>query len=114
HAVSARPDRLILGYPVISFLHDHHEGSAQALLGPNLSAETRTRFSSDLNVSPQTPPTFIFHTADDTAVPPSNATRFAAACFKHNVPVELHLFQNGRHGVGLATDNPRLAPWSTL
>ncbi len=110
----ARPDRLILAYPVISMLHEHHEGSAQNLLGPDPAPELRQQFSNDLHVSPQTPPTFLFHTADDKAVPVSNSLRFAAACAQSKVPFELHVFPHGSHGVGLAANNPALAPWTGL
>ena len=64
--------------------------------------------------SPRTPPTFLFHTADDQAVPVENSLQFAAACRKAGVPVELHVFEHGRHGVGLATSDPVLSAWTTL
>ena len=113
-SVSARPDRVILGYPVITFGEFTHAGSVKNLLGDNPSDEQRKRFSGELHVGPQTPPTFIFHTADDGAVPVQNAFLFAEACVKHKVPVALHVYPKGKHGVGLALDNPELSGWSEV
>ncbi len=112
--VSARPDGVILGYPVISFVRFPHLGSCNNLLGPEADLKERKKFSTHLWVSEKTPPTFIFHTADDAAVPVENAYLFAEACALHNVPVELHVFPNGVHGVGLAENNPRLSVWPGL
>lgn len=112
---SARPDFMILGYPVISLLPPYaHEGSAENLLGPNPSTDMRRRLSSELHVTPETSQAFIFHTADDPAVPVENSLAFAAACRANHVPVELHVFPHGPHGVGMAKENPRLRVWSDL
>ncbi len=112
---SARPDRLMLGYPVVSFGdHGHAGGSCQSLLGPDASDEQKRALSGELHVDEHTPPTFIFHTADDPAVPVSNALHFALACEKHGVPIALHVYPHGRHGVGLAADDPALRGWPRL
>ena len=112
--VSARPDRVVLGYPVITFGEFTHAGSVKNLLGDNPTAAQRAQFSNELQVSAQTPPAFIFHTADDGAVPVQNAFLFAEACVKHKVPVALHVYPRGKHGVGMALDNPELRDWTTV
>ncbi|MGV3587742.1 MAG: alpha/beta hydrolase [Adhaeribacter sp.] len=112
--VSARPDRVILGYPVISFQEFAHKGSAEALLGKNVDEKLLQQFSNDQQVTAQNPPAFLFHTADDAGVPVENSLRFAAACSKNKVPFALHVYPHGRHGVGMALDNPALKSWTTL
>jgi acetyl esterase/lipase len=110
--ISARPDRLILGYPVISFQEYAHEGSAKALLGDEPDAAMRERLSNQKHVDTSTPPTFLFHAADDRGVPVQNSLMFASACLEHDVPVELHMFPKGGHGMGMALENPSLSIWS--
>lgn len=103
--VSARPDFAILGYPVISFdASITHKGSCEALLGKNPSPEKLDYYSNDKQVSPQTPPTFLVHAANDGGVPVENSMQFALACKKNNVPVELHIYPKGGHGFGM--NNP--------
>jgi acetyl esterase/lipase len=112
---SARPDFMILAYPVVSFLPPHaHEGSVEHLLGPDAPEDMRRKLSGELNVTPETPRTFLFHTADDPVVPVENSLSFAAACHANNVPVEMHIFPHGPHGVGLARNDPRLRVWGDL
>jgi acetyl esterase/lipase len=109
---SCRPDFGILGYPVISFVAEYaHKGSARNLLGEEATAEQLTSLSNDTNVTSETPPVFLFHTAEDAGVPPENSLAFYAACLKHKVPAELHIYQQGPHGVGLANEHPALAQW---
>lgn len=114
-ANEAQPPALtVLGYPVISFVDAPHEGSVAALLGPGADAEQRAAHSADRHVSPRTPPAFVWHTADDAAVPVGHALRYAAALVDARVPVELHVFPTGRHGLGLAADRPDVARWTDL
>lgn len=111
----SRPDFLILGYPVIS--SDPaiaHSGSFRNLLGENPDPALLQDLSNDLRVTADTPPTFLFHTNADTGVPAENSVRFYLALRKAKVPAELHIFQNGPHGVGLAMDDPALSLWPTL
>jgi acetyl esterase/lipase len=112
--ISARPDRVILGYPVISFQEYAHKGSAEALLGKEADAKLLQQFSNDQQVNTQSPPAFLFHTADDAAVPVENSLRFAAAYAKFKIPFALHVYPKGRHGVGMALDNPALKSWTNL
>jgi len=65
-------------------------------------------------VTPQTPPTFIFQTNEDTTVPAENAVYYYLALRKASVPAEMHIFEKGAHGLGLANDNPALSAWSSL
>jgi acetyl esterase/lipase len=113
--VSSRPDFLILGYPVISFdAAVTHAGSLRNLLGENPDPKLVEDLSNDLRVSPQTPPTFIFHTSNDSAVPVENSLRFYLALRKAKVPVEMHVFESGPHGVGMALNDPSLSQWPQL
>lgn len=102
---SCRPDFLILGYPVVT-MEDAvtHRGSRNNLIGPKPDPKLVEELSNEKQVTKDTPPTFIFHTNEDTAVVPENAVRFYLACKKAGVPVELHLYEKGRHGVGI---NPK-------
>lgn len=111
-SVSARPDRVILGYPVISFTEYAHEGSAKAQLGENPDPAMREQLSNQKQVTSDTPPAFLFHAADDKGVPVQNSMMFANACLEHDVPVELHVFPKGGHGMGMALENPALSIWS--
>ena len=112
---SSRPDFLILCYPVITFTEPYlHRGSRTALLGDNPDAALVDLLSNETQVTAQTPPTFLFHTSDDPVVPVQNSIEFYLALRKANVPAELHIFEHGPHGVGLARDKPNLAIWPDL
>jgi len=112
---SCRPDFMILAYPVISFTAPYtHQGSATNLLGENADPKLRAQLSSELHVTAQTPPTFLFITDADTAVPPENTVAFYLALRKAGVPAEMHVFEKGPHGVGLDLDDPMLGQWPTL
>jgi acetyl esterase/lipase len=113
--VNSRPDFLILGYPVVSFdAAITHAGSLRNLLGESPDPKLVEDLSNDLRVTAQTPPTFIFHTTNDNAVPVENSVRFYLALRKAKVPVEMHLFESGPHGVGMALNDPSLAQWPQL
>jgi acetyl esterase/lipase len=113
--VSCRPDFLILAYPVISFDPAiAHGGSVRNLLGENPDPKLIEDLSNDLRVTPQTPPTFLFHTNADTGVVAENSVRFYLALRRNKVPAELHIFENGPHGVGLALGDPALSEWPVL
>ena len=113
--VSSRPDAAILCYPVITLTEPYlHRGSRDNLLGKTPDPALIELLSNEKQVTAKTPPTFLFHTADDSAVPVENSLMFAAACRKNKVPVELHVYESGRHGVGLAQDNPALKTWPEM
>lgn len=110
--VSSRPDFLILGYPVISFTTSYvHKGSMRSLLGDNPDPKLVELMSNELQVTPQTPPTFLFHTNADTGVPPENSVLFYLALRKAGVPAEMHIYERGPHGVGLAQTDEALSSW---
>jgi acetyl esterase/lipase len=113
--VSSRPDFLILCYAVISFDPAiTHAGSVRNLLGANPDPKLIENLSNDLQVTPQAPPTFLFQTANDPSVPVENSIRFFQALRKAKVPVEMHIFENGPHGVGMALGDPSLSQWTPL
>ncbi|MDB5236584.1 MAG: 1,4-beta-xylanase [Hymenobacter sp.] len=100
--LSVRPAFLVLMYPVISFNDTlRHAGSRDNLLGKNPSAEQIRQYSNELQVTAQTPPTFLVHAQDDKTVPVNNSIVFYQACLRHGVPAELHLYPQGGHGFGL-------------
>ncbi len=99
---SVRPDFAVLIYPVISFDSTiTHKGSRNNLVGKNADATQINFFSADMQVSKETPPSFLIHAGDDASVPVENTLRYYQACIKHKVPVEMHMYQNGGHGFGL-------------
>jgi acetyl esterase/lipase len=113
--VSSRPDFAILGYPVISMTEAWtHQGSRTALLGESADQALASSLSTDTRVTADTPPTFLFHTNADTAVPVENSITYFLALRRAGVPAELHVFKDGPHGVGLALDDPELSAWPTL
>lgn len=113
--VSSRPDIAVLAYPVISMTDGiTHAGSRTNLLGDSPSAELEADLSNEKHVTAQTPPTFIFATANDPVVRVENSLLFVAALDAAKVPFELHIFERGPHGVGLAQDNPSLRIWPAL
>ena len=105
---SSRPDFGILCYAVISMGPLTHQGSKDNLLGKDPSPELVKLLSNELQVTPQTPPTFLWHTVEDKAVKVENALEFAAALQRNGVLFDLHIYQNGRHGIGL-NDQPPFA-----
>jgi len=110
--VGSRPDFMILSYPVITLVGPKtHQGSLKNLLGDSPDPDLARSLSSELQVTPQTPPTFLFTTNGDTTVPPENSIEFFLAMRKAGVPGELHVYQNGPHGVGLALNDPILSSW---
>jgi acetyl esterase/lipase len=111
----SRPDFAVLCYPVISFVEPFtHQGSKTNLLGENPDAALARSLSSETQVTAATPPTFLFHTNADATVPVENSVAYFQALRKAGVPAELHIFKEGRHGVGLAMQDPALAEWSRL
>lgn len=101
--VSSRPDFLVAVYPVVTLSGPNaHGGSRNNLLGKDADAKLIEDLSNQTRVTPRTPPTFLAHTTDDTAVPPENSIMFYLACRSNKVPAELHVYEKGRHGLGLA------------
>ena len=109
-----RPDFAILAYPVITFTDEPqvHKGSRRNLLGDQPDPKLVAQLSTELQVTANTPPIFLFHTNEDKGVPPENSILFYLACRKAGVPVEMHIYERGPHGVGLASTDYALASWS--
>src|SRR5262249_17384136 len=109
---SCRPDFLILCYPVITFDPPHaHMGSRNNLVGKDADAKLVERLCNEKQVTDKTPPTFLFHTDADKGVVPENSILFYLALKKAKVPAELHIYEKGPHGVGLAPKDPILGTW---
>ncbi|MCM1386239.1 MAG: alpha/beta hydrolase [Bacillus sp. (in: Bacteria)] len=98
-----RPAGMILNYPVITSGEYAHEGSFRRLLEENYEA-MKAELSLENQVNEDTPPAFIWHTNEDTAVPAENSLLLALAMRERNIPVELHLYAKGGHGLGLADE----------
>ncbi|MEQ1903066.1 MAG: alpha/beta hydrolase [Pirellulaceae bacterium] len=109
---SSRPDFAILCYPVIAFGEPFtHHGSQQNLLGREPDAELVKKLSNEKQVTKDNPPTFLWHTADDAVVLVENSIQFFNALHAVKVPAELHVYEKGRHGLGLAKDVPGAENW---
>ena len=117
-SISARPDASILAYPVISSGPNANTGSFDNLLGADASEATRAQVSWEQHAHPQSPPTFLWHTADDDCVPVENSYLLAMALQKNKTPHELHVFPEGNHGLGLASIDDRrhatVTQWRSL
>lgn len=113
---SSRPDFSILVYPVISFTTKYaHRFSRKLFCGTDdIDPEFARNYSSELQVTTFTPPTFLVHADDDTGVPPENSVLFYMALRQAAVPAEIHIFQKGGHGFGTGSDKPHLEGWTTL
>ena len=103
---SCRPDLGVLCYPVITMGEKTHDVSKKLLLGDNPSPELVEMLSNELHVTSRTPPCFIWATDEDTTVPVENSLLFAEALRKAGVPFDLHIYQHGKHGMGLAGGHP--------
>jgi acetyl esterase/lipase len=110
--VSCRPDFSILIYPVISLTEPFtHGGSKNNLLGPDPDPKLVESLSNEKQVTPETPPTFLVGSGEDTAVPPENVLVYYEALRKAKVPAELHIYEKGPHGKGMAPDVPGMRNW---
>jgi len=111
--MSCRPDASILVYPVISMMDAFgHVGSRANLLGKDAPESLKMKLSPEQNVTPQTPPAFMFHSVDDPVVPIEHSLAYADALRKAGVPWELHAYEKaGCHGVGLACDKAHISTW---
>ena len=109
---SCLPNFMVLGYPVISFKEPFaHRGSRRFLLGPTPTQADIENLSTERQVKPLTPPTFLFHTNEDRGVPPENSVYFYLALREAGIPAELHIYEKGKHGVGFAPEDPVLSTW---
>ncbi|GAA3409815.1 alpha/beta hydrolase [Paenibacillus hodogayensis] len=109
---SSRPDAMILCYPVISFVQAYHAGSRKNLLGEDPEQSLYEQLSGELAANAETPPAFLWHTADDAPVPVENSLNLALALSRHKVPFDLHVYESGRHGLGLSETHPEAYTWT--
>lgn len=111
--LSARPDFMILIYPVITMKDSYtHQGSKNNLLGKNPNQQLIDEFSNEMHINSDTPPTFIIHSTDDKAVPVMNSILFYQALSEHQVASEMHIYPKGGHGYGLAIGQGTLQTWT--
>lgn len=112
---SCRPDFMLLLYPVITFNEEFgHMGSRTNLIGSGNKWELVAKYSNELNVSAQTPPTFLILSDDDSAVPTRNSIEFYMALKKFRIPAEMHIFRDGGHGFGMTKKNLPVDQWPNL
>ena len=112
---SARPDFAAPIYPVITMREDWgHRGSRNNLLGPEPPQALMDEMSLETQVTKDTPPIFIAFTTEDQAVPVKNGLAFYEACVTAGVPVEMHLFEKGKHGLGLGGEDLPFKQWPGL
>jgi len=112
--ISARPDRLILQYPVISASAPCRHGSFNNWFDSAAPDSLRDGVSPEKHVTRETPPAILFHAADDTNVIPDNSIDFARACWAASVPAELHIFPRGGHGYTFSFDAEASPRWREL
>ncbi len=111
-AVSARPDFMVLVFPVISMLEPHaHAASRRALLGANPSEDLKRRLSVELQVTRDTTPAFLVHSAEDSVVVVENSLLFYQAMRRAGASMEMHLYPKGPHGSGMAPSLGPTAEW---
>lgn len=112
---SARPNFMILLYPVISMENGiTHQGSRKNLIGDTPSRDLVEFYSNELHITQETPPTFIVHATDDTVVPVENSIAFYRGLVDAGVPAEIHMFLKGGHGFGLARSITGTSLWPGL
>jgi len=113
--ISCRPDFMLLLYPVISFNEEFgHMGSRKNLIGAGNDWVLAKKYSNELNVTSDTPPTFLVLADDDKAVLPKNSIEFYLALKEHNVPAEIHIFQQGGHGFGMHKKDLPVDAWPEI
>jgi acetyl esterase/lipase len=110
--LSCRPDFMVLLYPVITMDDSYtHQGSKQNLLGDNPDPKLVENLSNETQVTPQTPPTFLVHSDEDTAVPSENSVNFYLALRKAGVSAEMHIYQKGSHGTAIEKRFGVISTW---
>lgn len=114
-AISSRPDFMLLLYPVITFREEFgHMGSRKNLIGEGNDWKLAEKYSNELHVTKETPPTFLVHADDDKGVVPRNSIEFYLALKENNVPAEMHIFREGGHGFGMTKKNLPVDQWPDL
>lgn len=109
---SCRPDATILCYPVIDMFEYRHDGSRANLVGSRPYQHEKEFMTLYRQITPNTPPSFIWHTSEDNVVPCQNSLLYAISLAEAHVPYEAHIYPYGHHGLGLAEDMPHVAQWA--
>lgn len=110
---SSRPDFAVLVYPVISMSKPiMHAGSRNNLIGSTPDSSLAKLYSNELQVTKETPPTFLVHATDDKSVPVENSLLFYQALKDNSVPAEMHIYPKGGHGFGLGIGKGYLETWT--
>lgn len=113
--LSCRPDFMLLLYPVITFRESFgHMGSRKNLIGETNNWRLVEEYSNEMQVTPETPPTFLVLADDDNTVPPKNSVEFYMALRENKVPAEMHIFRQGGHGFGMKKNNLPVEEWPDL
>ena len=116
-SISAKPSFMALVYPVITFVKEEyvHKGSRNNLLQNLVASEaSKKQFSAELNITKETPKTFLVHATDDSAVPVENSLLMYSALKNKGVPVQMHIYESGGHGFALGLKNKKLSNWTNL
>ncbi|MAM17822.1 MAG: alpha/beta hydrolase [Christiangramia sp.] len=113
--LKAKPDFMVLVYPVITMNSEYtHQGSRNSLLGQNPGEELVKKFSNELQVTSETPPTFLVATSDDEVVPVQNSLHFYESLVNSKVPAEMHIYPKGGHGFAFGTGQYYLQDWNEI
>ena len=113
--ISSRPDFMLLLYPVITFREEFgHMGSRKNLIGEGNDWKLVEKYTIEMHVTPETPPTFLVLADDDKSVVPRNSVEFYLALKENNVPAEMHIFAEGGHGFGMNKKNLPVDQWPEL
>jgi acetyl esterase/lipase len=104
----------VLGYAITSMETETYRPARLILLGEDASPQLRRQTSLDSLVTSQSPPFFVWHTAEDPYVPPEHTYRLALALAASQVPHAVHVFAHGQHSLGLAQGAGEAAVWTTL
>ena len=119
-SVSAKPNLVVLAYPLVSFVDQYRPGafvgSVDNFFGrAGVSDGERRQFSNELHMTSGHPPVFLWTTEDDSLVPSSHSKLFAEACRRADVPVAFKLYPHGPHGMGLALgESSDVGQWTNL
>jgi len=109
-----KPDFSILVYPVITMDYSNQTWTFKSLFGDNPNKEIIYRYSNDLNVNKDTPPTILIHSNDDVGTPPENSLKYYSALRKFNIPAAIHIWEDGGHGYGLAKNRGTIESWTKI
>ena len=109
-----KPNFAVLVYPVITMNINSKTWTFSNLFGENPSPDIINKYSNDLNVNSQTPPTILIHSNNDKGTPPENSLSYYSALRKNNIPAALHIWEDGGHGYGLGKGRGSIESWPKI